>query len=255
MLDLIDDALESLLRATVPLGATEIDVSFAPPDREWSAKLTRPTVNMFLWDIRRSSARAKSGLEQYEQNGHIVRRMALPVVELRYLITAWTSDHGDERVLLSGLLRSITSFVEIPKAYVPAGLAGLRPLVVLMARQGEEHVDIFKTLDGQLKPGLNVVVTAEVDTGQEFPAGPPVTGFDIGVSDMNTGASSRTRRVAGEVLFEVEPNTVVRSPGSAVRVNPSGRFLIRAAVGDELVLEIDPPVTLVVPETGGVRFQ
>ncbi len=255
MLDLIDDALESLLRASVPLGATEVDVAFDPPDREWSAKLTRPTVNMFLWDIRRSAARAKAGLEQFEQDGRTVRRMALPVVELRYLITAWTSDHGDERVLLSGLLRAITSFTEIPEAYVPAGLAGLRPIVMLMARHGEEHIDIFKTLDGQLKPGLNVVITAEVDTGQEFPVGPPVTAFEISVSDSSTGARSTQRRVAGEVFIDVAPGTVVRSPADAVSVNPSGRFLIRAATGDQVVLETTPPRSVVVPAEGGVRFE
>jgi hypothetical protein len=255
MLDLIDDALESLLRASVPLGATEVDVAFDPPDRTWSAKLTRPTVNMFLWDIRRSAMRAKAGLQEYEQDGRTMRRMALPVVELRYLITAWTSDHGDERVLLSGLLRAITSFNEIPTAYVPAGLAGLRPLVMVMARHGEEHVDIFKTLDGQLKPGLNVVITSEVDTGQEFPAGPPVTDLGISVTDWSTGARSTQRRLAGEVLVEVPPGTVVRAPNDAVSVNPSGRFLIRARPGDEIVLEADPPRSLVVPDHGGVRFE
>lgn len=255
MLDQIDDTLESLLRATVPLSSTEVDVSFAPPDREWSAKLTRPTVNMFLWDIRRSAVRARTGLEEIERDGVTVRRMALPVVELRYLVTAWTSDHGDERALLSGLLRAVTSFVEIPPAYVPDELAGLRPIVMIMARSGEEHIDIFKTLDGQLKPGLNIVITAEVDTGLESPVGPPTTSFELSVSDVNSGAISTARRVAGEVVFDVPPNTVVRSPIDSVRVNPTGRFLIRASVGDEVVLETDPPRTIVIPDEGGVRFE
>lgn len=255
MLDLIDDALEELLRATVPLGSTEIDVSFDPPDREWSAKLTRPTVNMFLWDIRRSAGRARTGLEQFEQDGKVVRRMALPVVELRYLVTAWTSDHSDERVLLSGLLRSLTSFHEIPEAYVPAGLAGLRPLSLMMARSGEEQVDVFKALEGQLKPGINIVISCEVDTGMAVPAGPPTTSFDLSVNDSTSGARSTSRRVAGEVMFEIPGDTVVRSPTGSVRVNATGRFLIRAEPGDELVLEVDPPRTLVVPDSGGVRFE
>ena len=39
MLHLIDAALEAFLRATVPLSAQDVDVSFEAPDREWSAKL------------------------------------------------------------------------------------------------------------------------------------------------------------------------------------------------------------------------
>ena len=67
MLDLIDESLEAFFRATVPLDSTDVDVSFEPPEREWSAKLNRPTVNAFLWDIRRSTHRARTGMEALER--------------------------------------------------------------------------------------------------------------------------------------------------------------------------------------------
>ena len=73
MLDLIDATLEAFFRATVPLSAQDVDVSFEPPDREWSAKLTRPTVNVFLWDIRRSTDRGQAG-----RRGDRARRPARP---------------------------------------------------------------------------------------------------------------------------------------------------------------------------------
>ena len=76
MLDLIDATLEAFFRATVPLSAQDVDVSFEPPDRDWSAKLTRPTVNLFLWDIRRSTDRARAGVEEIERDGQLVRRRA-----------------------------------------------------------------------------------------------------------------------------------------------------------------------------------
>ena len=88
MLDLIDESLEAFFRATVPLDATDVDVSFEPPEREWSAKLNRPTVNAFLWDIRRSTQRGRTGMETVQRNGETVRRLALPVVGLRYVVTA-----------------------------------------------------------------------------------------------------------------------------------------------------------------------
>ena len=56
MLELIDEGLEAFLRATVPLSATEVDVSFEAPDREWSAKFppeapTEVTASRILWGV------------------------------------------------------------------------------------------------------------------------------------------------------------------------------------------------------------
>ena len=127
MLHLIDAALEAFLRATVPLSAQDVDVSFEPPDRDWSAKLTRPTVNVFLWDIRRSTERARPASRRSSATASSSAAAPLPRVELRYLVTAWTSDHGDERALLAGLMRSILAHGEMPgdvprrRAAGPAG--------------------------------------------------------------------------------------------------------------------------------------
>ena len=92
-------------------------------------------------------------MEELERNGQIVRRAPLPRVELRYLVTAWTSDHGDERALLSGLMRAILAHEEIPATFVAAPIEELPPLTLLMARAGDEHPDVGAVLDGQLKPG------------------------------------------------------------------------------------------------------
>jgi len=261
MLDLIDQSIESFFRAAVPLSATDIDMSFEPPDRQWSAKLIRPTVNAFLWDIRKSTARARTGMEEVERNGHTVRRLALPVIELRYIVTAWTSDHGDERALLGGLMRSILRHSDIPRTYLPDGLAEVRPPSLLMARTGEEHVDVFKALEGQLKPGINMIITAEVDIDRDQPIGPEVGGVSISVADLAGGATTTLRRVAGEVVLDGDGGlagavgAVVRGQRHATYVNPAGRFLIDAQAGETLVLEVDPPRSVTVPASGGVRFR
>ena len=46
---MLGDLNETLKKLVVnKLGADGIDVSFEQPTREWSAKITRPTVNFFL---------------------------------------------------------------------------------------------------------------------------------------------------------------------------------------------------------------
>lgn len=264
MLEHIDDSLEAMLRATVPLSATDVDVSFEAPEREWSAKLTRPTVNMFLWDLRRSSSQAKSGMRTVVRDGVRVHQPALPVLELRYVVTAWTSDHSDERSLLAGLLRGLLATPTIPPQFLDDSLAGLEPPRVELARVGEDHMDVFKALEGKVKPGINIVVTCEFDIGVFSEAGPPVESITatVGHFDGNgqnfDGSTTQQRRVAGEVLDADSRGAigaVVRSSIDATRVNPTGRFLLRTAPDDEIVLETDPPQSVVVPAAGGVRFE
>ncbi len=254
MLELIDEGLEAMLRASVPLGADQVDVSFEAPERQWSAKLTRPTVNMFLWDIRRSADRSKGGVETIERDGKTIRRIALPVVELRYLVTAWTSVHADERALLGGLMRSILANPVIPRAFLPAGLADVAEPHVMMTRSGEVQVDVFRALEGQLKPGINVVVVAEIDIGAERLAGPRTDSLGVSMTDRNSGAVDEPpRRIAGDVRDPTDAiGALVTSPIGSSTVNPAGRFLIRARPGDEITLHTDPPRTAVVPDSGGV---
>ena len=255
MLHLIDAGLEAFLRATVPLSAQDVDVSFEAPDREWSAKLTRPTVSLFLWDIRRSARHEQAGLEEVEVDGRLVRRPALPRVELRYVLTAWTSDHGDERALLAGAMRAVLAHGEIPATYVPEALQGLPALRLLMDRTNDDQPDFGTTLDGQLRPGIGLRVVAAVDTDAYTPAGPPVEVIELASARADTGARDAVavRRVAGEVLDPAAVGAVVVSPRGSATVNAAGRFVISAAAGDQLVIGTDDPVTVTVPAAGGVR--
>ena len=255
MLDLIDATLEAFFRATVPLSAQDVDVAFEPPDRDWTAKLTRPTVNLFLWDIRRSTDRARAGLEELERDGRVVRRPPLPLIELRYLATAWTSDHGDERALLAGLMRTILAHSEIPETFVAEPLRELPTLKLLMARSADEQPDLGSILDGQLKPGIRIMVVAAVDTDVYTPAGPPVEALEVRLSKIDGGERSAfaMRRVAGEIADPAAVGATVISPRGVATVNTAGRFVIAAVAGDELVIETQPPRTVVVPVEGGVR--
>jgi hypothetical protein len=254
-LHLIDVALEAWLRATVPLGATDVDVSFEAPDKEWSAKLSRPTVNVFLWDIRRSAKQERAGMEEVERDGQLTRRAPLPRVELHYVVTAWTTDHGDERAILGGLLRTVLAHPEIPLTYLPEPIQDLPPIRVRLARAGDDEPDFGTTLDGQLRPGLAMTIVAAIDTGVFTPAGPPVEAIELGVTRIDTGRHETfpVRWVAGEVDDPAAVGAPVVSPRGTARVNSAGRFVIAAAAGDEVVVQTAPPRTAVVPVEGGVR--
>src|SRR3712207_6106153 len=109
MLHLLDETLETFLRTVVPLPQRDVDVAFAAPDSEWAAALSsRPTVNLYLWDIRPNLVEREYGEELIEtSDGRRFRRDPLPRVDCRYLVTAWTSEVRDEHSLLGGVLSAL----------------------------------------------------------------------------------------------------------------------------------------------------
>jgi Pvc16 N-terminal domain len=250
VLALIDESLESFLRATVPLSAVDIDVSFEVPDEEWAAKLTRPTVNLHLWDVRRSTTRAVTGTEEIERNGVAMRRLMLPRIEMRYFVTVWTSEHDDERTLMSAILIAFLANAEMPGVFLSADLSSVPCPQLQIARSGDN--DTFK-LEERMKFGLHLTVTSAVDTNLGVPLAPEVGELAVTLRDRSTGAADPPmRRIAGEVVDPSLVGTMVRSPLAVVRINERGRFLINARPGDELVIEAEPVLKVIVPPVGGV---
>jgi hypothetical protein len=251
VLNLVDESLEALLRAAVPLSSTDIDVSFDVPNDDWSAKLTRPTVNLHLWDVRRSVTRSITGVETVDRaDGTQIRRMALPRVELRYFVTVWSSDARDERTLIGALLVALLAHGEIPTDFVPAALQSVPPPQLAIARADEGDLPDSRRI---LRLGLHLTATVAVDTGLGSPLAPAVSEIGLGVRDRSTGATDTPlRRIAGECTIPEAVGVTVRSPRGSTTVNPTGRFLIAARPGDEIVVELDPPRTVVAPASGGV---
>ncbi len=191
MLHLLDEALESFLRAPVPLPSREIDVAFEAPDKEWAAKLNRPTISLFLWDVRPNLAIRSFGLEVVKEPDGRARRLGpQPRLECRYLITAWTTEIGDEHALLGQVLAALLVNPVLTSDHVkPPLVADPRPEILLRAGGDTESSDFWSAVGGQLKPGLDVSVSITVDAAAVVAAGPPV--------------------------LEVLPSVVERQPGTA----------------------------------------
>ena len=176
MLHLLDETLEAFLRSVVPLPARDVDIAFAAPDGEWAAALSsRPTVDLYLWDIRPNlSERDYGEMIVEEVDGRRFRRDPLPRVDCRYLVTAWTSEVRDEHSLLGDVLSALLVHPVIEAEHLQGLFASVRPLPSLRLRSGDgsENSDFWSALGGQLKPGLDLVVTTTVDAALLVPAGP-----------------------------------------------------------------------------------
>ncbi|HET9517608.1 MAG TPA: DUF4255 domain-containing protein [Actinoplanes sp.] len=177
MLHLLDETLEAFLRDVVPLPQRDIDIAFAAPDSEWSASLSsRPTVDLYLWDVRPNLGEREFGEVIVEEvDGRRVRRGPLPRVDCRYLVTAWTSEVRDEHSLLGDVLSALLLHPVIEPRHLQGVFAEVRPLPSLRLRSGDgsENSDFWSALGGQLKPGLDLVVTVTLDAALRTTAGPP----------------------------------------------------------------------------------
>ena len=48
----VDEALRELLLQEIAIKGNEVDIKFDQPKREWSSRLNKPTINLFLFDLR-----------------------------------------------------------------------------------------------------------------------------------------------------------------------------------------------------------
>ncbi|MGH3928861.1 MAG: DUF4255 domain-containing protein [Pseudonocardiaceae bacterium] len=179
MIHEVDEALRRLLREEA-LDGSEVDVVFDAPNKDWAARRNAPTVNLYLYDIREDLRRRERGLiNEYDEDGAVTARHLPPrYIKLSYLLTAWTQRPEDEHRLLSALLTCLLGHESIPPELLAGPLGQLAlPVPLTVASPPPEDrsfADVWTALGGELKPSLDVVVSAAVDAGRRHPAGPPV---------------------------------------------------------------------------------
>ena len=182
MIQHLDTSLERHFRAIVPLPQA-VDVSFATPDRRWGAARTKPTVNLFLWDVRRDTRSAASGFsEERLEDGGVRRHLPDPEVSLRYLVTAWAGEPRDEHQLLGAVLRgALLSETITPDAVVEA-LPAVGPVYLEVGAATAKPSDLWASIDGQLKPNLELTVRMFLDVERELEVGPMIEGLGVSVA-------------------------------------------------------------------------
>lgn len=175
----VDVALRSLIEREATAG-TEVEVVFEAPTKDWANRRNTPTIDVYLYDIREDLRRRERGLiNEYDERERVRARHLPPRhFKLSYLVTAWTQRPEDEHRLLSALLSCFLRHDAIPTEFLTGPLAEMAlPVPVTVALPPPEDrsfADVWSALGGELKPSLDIVVSAPTDTGQQYHAGPPV---------------------------------------------------------------------------------
>lgn len=175
----VDESLRALVRRDAINGA-RVEIAFDAPTKDWVARQNAPTVNLYLYDIREDLERREIAWERVRNDdGRVTEHRPPPRrYRLSYLVTAWTQRPEDEHRLLSALLSAFLRHPAMPDELASGSLADVSlPVylsVALPPPADRSLADVWSALGGELKPSLDLVVTAPLDVSRKIDAAPPV---------------------------------------------------------------------------------
>jgi hypothetical protein len=234
---MISDLNETIKQVLIKEGAfdpAEVDISFDTPDREWSASISKPTVNAYLYDIRENhQLRTTEWRVEKDENGVVTRKKSPSRVDLSYLITVWTNDIEDAHRLLWHVLWALSRYPILPEELLSGQLAGQHNPIKTTTAQPDglfkNPADFWAALDNELKPSINYVVTLPLDLDIALTA-PIVKTKVVEVKAPDTEAE-RLVQIAGVVHEAGKPTqgipqatVVAKEAGMTAKTNEQGRY-------------------------------
>lgn len=162
LIPIVEDGLEAMLRSALPLPADVGDISFDPPASTWSAQLSRITVNLFLYEVARSTQPGQAQARRLDDDGRIERRVQLPMIQLSYLVSAWAGSPRDEHQLLSDVLYCFLGSPVIAAEHLRADMASSVQLALITDERNRPR-DLWSTLGSTPKGAFTITATVAAD--------------------------------------------------------------------------------------------
>ena len=198
MISEVDSALRTLIEREAA-DSSDVEVVLDAPTKEWAGRRNVPTIDVYLYDIREDLRRRERGLiNEYEGDKVVNRRLPPRYFKLSYLVTAWTQRPEDEHRLLASLLACFLRHDALPPDVLTGSLATIGlPVPVSVALPPPEDrsfADVWTALGGELKPSLDIVVSAPTDSGRAYPAATGVIApMTVGVGGIGDWPPTETR--------------------------------------------------------------
>jgi hypothetical protein len=234
----VDESLRVLVRRDA-LNGGDVDIAFDAPTRDWSARRNAPTLDLYLYDIREDLVRREVMWDEVrDPRGRVTeRRPPARHYKLSYLVTAWTQRPEDEHRLLAAVLACFVRHELLPADVLAGSLTGSElPVYLTIALpppQDRSLSDVWSALGGELKPSLDLVVSAPLNVRRQERAGPPVLEeprLRMGRPDAATEQAGARRRAPGHEEETTVPGAeeTIRSgaesqPGRIIRVRTRER--------------------------------
>lgn len=211
----IHAAIANLLYTHGGIPRSAVELRFERPTREWRDTLSRPTLNFALFELDESAEfRNATPRTIYEAN-RARTRMAPRRFDLRYLVTAVSSEPAEEHLLIWRALAALLKYPVLPEETLPGPLRELGIPVggrVGRSENGPRPADLTSALDMALQPALIYTVTAPLDLEIELDA-PLVLGREL--HTHTTPSELRIRDAPSELRSDLF-GTVRSSNGNVI---------------------------------------
>jgi hypothetical protein len=245
----LDESIKQLLVTDMPIKNGEIDVKFDQPKREWSAKLTKPTVNFFLYDLRENVELRQT---QYQKmiNGNprdnIATLKKTPHrIDCYYMMTSWAAEAEDEHRLMTRSLMSLFRHPVLPEHILVGAMQNPKfPIQTHLARHDKltNPAEVWSALDNEMRPSICYSLTLALDPWSEV-TGPIVRTLtlragqtstlpvyqelDEGAVDFDyTYIGGTVRNAAKEYAPEAGLNVAIKGTGRFDTTDESGQFTL-----------------------------
>ena len=248
----LDETIRQLLLQKGTLDSTEVDICFDMPGQEWSAGITKPTINFYLYDIRENHDLRLYDWEIERNEDKTATKRRLPIrVDMTYLITVWTSAVDDEHRLLWYVLSTLVRYPTIPTDVFQGELAGTELLLCTLVAQPDgplrNPADFWASLDNRLKASINFVVTVPLDPDMQFSA-PVVSTRVLGVRGKEQAEAEERLQVRGVLHEKGKPAQVIASAtllleeaGRTAVTDEEGRYAFTKLSRGTYTLKVQPP--------------
>lgn len=240
----LDETLSQLLKDELPIKNGEIEITFEQPRRENSARWMKPTINLFLYDLRENNILRQPQWERLPgRNGGQAQQKRTPLrVDCYYMLTTWAADPQDEHRLLTRAVMALSRFPTLPEDLLVGSLRN--PPYDIQARLASHDkltnpAEVWSALDNELRPSISYILTLALDPWQVV-SGPIVHTRTLSTGQIAPATRSprlqpETRRelvsIGGQARRKNKPDEslagleiVVKGTGTLARADETGRF-------------------------------
>ena len=218
------------------------------PTENGRDRLSRPTVNCFLYDVRENHDLRRADFETNRTTSTSIKRKPPLRIDATYQITVWARVPEDEHRLLWRVLVALCRFATIPIDLLQDDLRNQPMPVPARVAQPDQmpqnYADLWQSLDNRIRPSLTYVVTIALDPDVVF-SGPLVFTRTIRVQNQVSGEMSESFEIGGHVFQSetdfsgvVGATVILRETGDQTTTDSAGRFVFSRAPSG--------PITLVV---------
>lgn len=175
LLEALNSALQALIEQEMQNKLEqEIYIQFAPPNKEFQSKVAKPTVNIFLYDIRENlelRSHKSVTVRDYTRTEFAPLQMSPIHVSFSYILTAWAPSESttvmDTTIdkILSLLLNILLFYPELPEKYLDESIKAIRPLPkmqILHPTYLQSVGEFWHALEGQPKPFIHCTITTPI---------------------------------------------------------------------------------------------